>query len=151
EDAPGVEAPGEDLDLLGDPAAGGVDQVEHRHAQPRGLLLDAHDLQHRLLAPRAGLDGVVVGHDADGAAAHAAHAGDDAIGRRVGLVGAREQPLLLQLGAGVQQELQSIPHEQLALGFQLVAVLGVALLDARAFGVVAIFTLAHGEPYYSGD
>ena len=150
EDPAGVEAAGEDLDLLGDPAAGGVHQVEHRHAQPRGLLLDAHDLQHGLLAPRAGLHRVVVGHDADGAAPHAADAGDDAVGRRVGLVRAREEEVLLELAARIEQQLQSVADEELAFGPELVTILGVALLDARAFLVVAIFTLAHGEPYYSG-
>ena len=95
EDPAGVEAAGKDLDLLGDAPAGGVHQVEHRHAQARGLFLDADDLEHGLLAPGAGLHRVVVGHDADGAAADGADAGHHAVGRRVVLLVAGEQPLLL--------------------------------------------------------
>ena len=78
------------------------------------------------------------------------HAGDDAVGGRVGLLVAREEEVLLELRARIQQQLQPVADEELALVPELVAVLDVALLDARAFLVVAIFTLAHGEPYYSG-
>ena len=134
-----MEATGEDLDLLGDAAAGGVDEIEHRHAEPGGLLLDAHDLEHGLLAPGSRLDRVVVGHDAHGAAAHAADAGHDAVGRRVGLLVAGEQPVLLELAAGIEEELEAVADEELALGAQLVAVAGVALLDARALLMVAVF------------
>src|SRR2546422_492294 len=144
EDPAGVEASREDLDLLGDATARGVDEVEHRHPQPRGLLLDAHDLEHGLLAPRARLDRVVVGHDADGLAADLADAGDHAVGRRVGLLVAREEPVLLELAARIEQQLQPIAHEHLALGLELVAVLDVPLLDARPLGVIALFALAHG-------
>src|SRR5918996_79541 len=70
-----------DLDLLRDPAARGVDQIQHRGLQARRPFLDAHDLEDRLLAPRAGLHGVVVGHDADGAPADGPDAGHDAIRR----------------------------------------------------------------------
>ena len=76
--------------------------------------------------------------------------GDDAVGGRVGLLVAREEQVLLELGARIEQKLEAVADEELALVPELVAVLGVALLDARAFLVVAIFTLAHGEPYYSG-
>src|SRR3989441_10599080 len=124
--------------------ARGVDEVEHRDAQPRGLLLDADDLEHRLLAPRAGLDHVVVGHDADGLAADLADSGDDAVGRRVRFLVAREEPVLLELGARVEEQLETIADEHLAFGPELVAVLRVALLDAGALGVIALFALAHG-------
>jgi hypothetical protein len=144
EDAARVEATGEDLDLLGDAPAGGVDEIEHRHPQPRRLLLDAHDLQHGLLAPGAGLDRVVVGHDAHHATTHAAHAGHHAVGRRVGLTMAGEQPVLFQLGAGIEQQREAIADEELPLGAQLVTILRVPLLDPSAFLEVAIFTLAHG-------
>src|SRR5437899_12668744 len=80
----------------------------------RGPFLDAHDLLHGLLAPRAGLHRVVIGHDADGAAADSPDPRDDAVGRCVGLLGAREEPVLLELGAGVEEELQSVPDEELA-------------------------------------
>src|SRR5207253_8493530 len=56
EDATSVITAGEDADLLGDPAARGVDQIEERDPEPGRSLLDADDLLHRLLAPGAGLD-----------------------------------------------------------------------------------------------
>ena len=130
EDPSGVEATGEDLDLLGDPPAGGVDQIHHGNLQARRLLLDAHDLLHGLLAPGAGLHRVVVGHDADGAPAHRSHARDDAIRRGVRLFGAREEPVLLELRARIEQEREPVADEELALGLQLVAVADVSLLDA---------------------
>src|SRR5205823_13034119 len=145
EDPSRVEAPGEDLDLLRDAPTGGVDQVQERQAKARGLLLDAHDLLHGLLAPRAGLHRVVVGHAAGGAAADPPDARDDAVGRRVGLLGSREQPVLLELGAGIEEELQAIPDEQLALLPELLAVLRVALLDSSPLLEVPLLTLAHGR------
>src|SRR5207249_6273196 len=129
EDPSRVEAPGEDLDLLRDASTGGVDQVQERQAKARGPFLDAHDLLHGLLTPRAGLHRVVVGHDADGAAADSPDPRDDAVGRRVGLLGAREEPVLLEPGAGVEEERQSVPDDELAFLPQLLAVLRVALLD----------------------
>src|SRR5262249_50250609 len=60
-----------------------------------------------------------------------------------------EEPVLLELGAGIEEQLEAIAHEELALGPQLLAVLDVALLDPRALLVVAILPLAHGA-YYSG-
>ena len=50
---PGAAAAGEHLHLLGDPRAGGVDEVDHRHPQAQRALLDADDLLDRLRAPRA--------------------------------------------------------------------------------------------------
>src|SRR4029453_783068 len=110
---------------------------------PGRLFLDAHDLLDRLLAPRAGLDRVVVGHDADGTASDRADAGDNAVGGRVGLDIAGEQPVLLELGAGIEEELEPVAHEELALGPKLVAVAGVALLDPGAFLAVALLARAH--------
>jgi hypothetical protein len=77
-------------------------------------------------------------------AAHASDAGDDPVGRRVGFLVAGEQPVLLQRGTGIQQQLEPVADEELALGAELVAVPRVALLDARAFLEVAFLTLAHG-------
>ena len=80
EDAPRAAPAREHLDLIGDARAGRVDQVEERHAQPLGGLLDAEDLLDRALAPRAGLHGRVVGHDATVRPSIRADAGDHAVG-----------------------------------------------------------------------
>src|SRR5439155_876961 len=79
-------------------------------------LLDADDLEDGLLAPRAGLDRVVVGHDAHGLAADLADARHDAVGGRLRLLVAREEPILLELRAGIEQQLEAIAHEHLAFG-----------------------------------
>src|SRR3989304_1118238 len=65
-----------------------------------GLPLDPDDLLNRLLPPGAGLHRVVVGHDADTAAADLPDAGDDPVGGRVGLLAPGEQPVLLAPAAG---------------------------------------------------
>ncbi len=141
EDAAGVEATREDLDLLRDAPARRVHEVDHRHLQPLGALLDAHDLLDGLLAPRARLHGVVVGHHAHRAAADRAHPGDHAVGGGVRLLVAREEEILLELGAGIQEQLQAVADEELAFVLELLAVLDVALLDAGPFLPVAL--LAH--------
>jgi hypothetical protein len=138
EDAPRVIAPGEDLDLLRDPPTGGVDQIDERDLQALGALRNADDLLDGFLAPRPRLHRVVVGHDADGAAAHRAHAGDDAVGGRVRLLVSGEQEVFLELGAGIEQEAETVADEELALVLQLVAVLEVALLDAGPLAEVAL-------------
>src|SRR6266545_3104050 len=145
EDAPGVEPARKDLDLLGDAPAGGVHHIKEGHAEPCGLLLNTHDLLDRLLAPRARLDRVVVRHDADRPAADPPAPGDPAIGGGVGLGRAGEQPVLLELGAGVEQELQSIADEELAFLAELVAILRVALLDPGSLPAVALLARAHGR------
>ena len=63
-----------------------------------------------------------------GAAADRAHAGDDAVGGRVGLLAAREEQVLLELGAGIEEEPEAVADEELALRPELVAVLDVPLL-----------------------
>ena len=131
EDAAGVVAAGEDADLLGDPGARRVHEVDQRDLQARRLLLDADDLLDRLLAPGAGLHREVVGHHADRPAQHRAHARDHAVGGRVGLGGAGEEPVLLELGAGVEEEAEAVADEELALRPELVAVPDVPLPDAR--------------------
>src|SRR4029453_16519456 len=138
-----MQTAGEDLDLLGDAAARGVDEVQHGNLEPRRLLLDPDDLEDRLLTPRAGLHRVVVGHEADGPPAHGADAGDHAIGRRVGLLAPREQKVFLELGAGIEEELQAITDEELALGAQLLAILDVALLDPGPFRVIPGLAFTH--------
>ena len=83
EDAPGVAAPGEHVDLIGDARAGRVDQIEQRDAQPPGGLLDADDLLDRARAPRARLHRGVVGHDGHRAPVHPPDAGDHAVGGQI--------------------------------------------------------------------
>ena len=102
EDPPGAAAAGEHLHLLGDPRAGGVDQVDHRHQVLERLLLDPDDLLDRLRAPRAGLHGRVVGHDGDRAAGHRGHAGHHAVGAEAVVLPVGEQRLLGER-AGVDQ------------------------------------------------
>jgi hypothetical protein len=127
-----VIAPREDLDLLRDAPARGVHHVDEGNLQALRALLDADDLLYRLLAPGSRLDGVVVGHHADGAAADRAHARHHAVGGRVRLLVAGEEEVLLELGAGVEQESEAVADEELPLFLQLVAVLEVTLLDGRA-------------------
>src|SRR5215470_6669563 len=140
-----MESAGKDPDLLGDPPARRVHHIKEGDFEPGGLLLDADDLLNRLLAPRPRLDGVVVGHDADGAATHATDTGDDAVGRCVGLLRAREQPVFLEVTPGIEQALEPLADEELALGLELVAILDVPLLDAGPFLLVALLARAHGR------
>ena len=80
EDPPGAAAAREHLHLVGDPRAGRVDQVDHRHLELQRPLLDPEDLLDRLRPPRARLHGRVVGHQRDLAAADQRQAGDHAVG-----------------------------------------------------------------------
>ena len=48
-----MPAAGEHVELIRDARAGRVDQVDERDAQAAGGFLDAQDLLHRALAPRA--------------------------------------------------------------------------------------------------
>src|SRR5436309_1323752 len=73
-----------------------------------------------------------------------AAAGGSAVGGRVGLLVSGEEEVLLELGGRVEEELETIADEELALVLQLVAVLDVALLDAGALAKVALLT--HGRP-----
>ena len=135
-----MEPAGEDLDLLRDAAARGVHEVQQRHLEALSPLLDADDLGHRLLPPGAGLDRVVIGHDADGAPPDTTHAGHHTVGGGVGFLIAREEEVFLELGPGIEEELEPVAYEELALLGQLGAVLGVALLDAGALSEVALVT-----------
>jgi len=150
EDTPGVEPPRKDLDLLGYAPARGVHHIKEGHAQPCGLFLDPHDLLDCLLAPRACLDRVVVGHDADRPPPDLPNPGDHAVGGGVGLGGAGEQPVLLEVAAGIEEELQPVTDEELALRAKLVAVLRVALLDPGALLAVALLARAHGRAPITG-
>ena len=139
-----MQAPRKDSDLLGDAAAGRVDKVQHGHAEPLRLLLDAHDLLDRLLPPGSRLDGVVVGHDGGGAAADEPDSGDDAVGGGVRLRAAGEEPVLLEDRTGIEEQPEPVPREQLARFAELVPVLLMTLLDACTLVEVPLFTHADG-------
>src|SRR5262249_61068548 len=70
--------------------------------------------------------------------------GEHPIGRRVGLLVAGKQPVFLEFAAGIEEKFEAIAHEHLAFRPQLVAILRVTLLDARALGVIPLFALTHG-------
>src|SRR3990170_7301644 len=86
---------------------------------------------------------VRAGRDADPAAADLPDAGDDPVGGRVGLLAPGEQPILLELAAGVEEELETVADEELALLLELVAILDVALLDPGPLLEVPLFACAH--------
>src|SRR5438270_776899 len=126
EDPPGPAPPREHLDLVRDAGAGRVDQVDHRHLVPQGLLLDADDLLDGLRPPRAGLDRRVVGHHGHRPSGHPRHAGDDAVGAEALLLPVGEQRLLGE-GAGVHEPLDALADRELALLGRLLPVpLGAA-------------------------
>ena len=110
-------------------APAGVHEIKQRDAQPPRRLLDADDLLDGARAPRAGLDGRVVGHDGDGPPVHATHARDDAVGGQVGRVRVREQAVLDEVLPGfVAQKGDALAAEQLAGGGVGLVILGRAAL-----------------------
>ena len=125
EDPAGAAPPREHLDLVGDPRPGRVDEVDHRHLQAQGPLLNPEDLLDRLRAPGPGLDRRVVRHQRDPAAVDRRRAGDDAVGAEALLVPVREQCLLGE-GARVDKPLDPLADRQLAL------LLGLLVMSLRA-------------------
>src|SRR5205823_8948138 len=112
EDAAGAAATGEQVDLVGDPGTGGVDEVHHGDAGGVGPLDDPDDLLDGTGAPGAGLDRGVVGHQADVAPVDAGQAGDHAVGRepvrqRVGV------PAVLDERTLVDQQRDPLAGEEL--------------------------------------
>ena len=105
---------GEHLHLVGDPRAGRVDQVDHRHLVLERLLLDPQDLLDRLRPPGPGLHGRVVRHQGDAPAADQRHAGHDAVGAEALLVPVGEQRLLGE-GGLVDEPRDALAHGRLAL------------------------------------
>jgi hypothetical protein len=97
EDPAEVLAVGEDLVLLGQERAAGVDEVDARQVVVEGDLLGPQVLLDRDRVVGAALDGGVVGDDHAFAAGDAAHSGDDP--GRGGLVA-------VQAGGGQLGELQ---------------------------------------------
>ena len=123
EDAPGAAPAREQLDLVGDARAGGVDEVHDRQLVPQRVLGEAHDLLDRARAPRARLHRRVVGHHAHRAAVDAADAGDDAVGREIAGERVGEQRVLDER-ALVEEQREAVAHEQLVLPRELLPFLG---------------------------
>jgi hypothetical protein len=129
EDAPRAAAAGEHLDLVGDARAGGVDEVEERTLEITRGLLDAQDLLDGARAPRAGLDGRIVGHDRDAAAVDHGEAGDHAVGGQLGIDRVGERRVLHER-ARVDELCDALAGEELAaLGVLAVVLRRAALLD----------------------
>ncbi len=114
EDLPGAAATGEQVDLVGDPGAGRVHQVDHRDSGGVGPLDDPDDLLDGPGSPRAGLDRRVVGHQADPPSVDGRGPGDDAVrgqthGERIG------ELAVLDERSVVDESAHPLPGEQLAL------------------------------------
>ena len=130
EDAPGVAPPGKHVELIGDARARRVDQVDQRHGQPPRRLLDAHDLLDGARAPRARLYRRVVGHHRHRATVNLAQPRHHAVGRQLGRRVVGEQPVLDKIVDVVEEQLEPLAHEQLALlRVFFVVLLGAALRD----------------------
>ena len=132
--------PWKHVDLVGDPRAGGVDQVEQRHADARGRFLDADDLFHGASAPAAGLDRRVVGHHGDLPAVDGAQPGHNSIsgkvlGHDVGV------EAVLHERPGVQQEVKALARRELVLLAELGQVARTTL--QRPFAQLAMARVAH--------
>src|SRR5204862_4749741 len=91
----------------------------------------------------AGRARVVAGHRALRAGAGPADPRHDRVRRRVPLLRAREEPVPLDVGAGVEEELQAVADEELAFLAKLLAVLRVALLDPGPLLEVSLLACAH--------
>ena len=118
EDAPGAPAAGEQLDLVGDAGAGGVDQPDQRDLLGQRRLGGADHLLDGAGAPRAGLHHRVVGDHHTGRPSTRPRPGDHAVGgepvgQRVG-----QQPVLHER-ARVEQQVDALAGRVLADGPQL--------------------------------
>ncbi len=120
---------GEHLHLVGDPRSGRVDQVDHRQPGTVGLLDHADDLLDGPGTPGAGLHRRVVGHQRDRPPVNRGSSGDHAVGRQSARQHVGERAVLCE-AAGVNQQLDPVPGEELALrGGLLVVTLRAALRD----------------------
>ena len=124
-DPAGVAAAREHIDLVGDPGAGAVHQVEERDLEPGRRLLDPDDLLNRARAPGARLDGRVVRHHRDRPALDGAQSGDHAVGRQLVGEDVGEESILDE-GAGVEEEVEPLANGELVLLAQLGQVAGAA-------------------------
>ena len=115
EDAPRVLPVDEEVELLVEPRARGVDEVDDGAARALRLLLLAVDLADGLASPGARLHGEVVGDDTHRPPADRAHAADHAVGGEALVHRPGEQPVLDE-GAGVEQRGDAVAGEALARG-----------------------------------
>lgn len=115
EDPPEVVAVGEDLVLLRQEGAAGVDQVDAGQPVVQGDLLGAQVLLDRHRVVRAALDGGVVGDDHDLAAGDPADPGDDAGGRGLAVVHAvgGQRGELQEGRSGVEQPVHAVAGSSL--------------------------------------
>ena len=151
EDAAEVVAVGEDLVLVGQVGAAGVDQVDARQPVLRGDLLRAQVLLDGQRVVGAALDGGVVAHDQALDARHAADARDHAGARRgvlaalFGIHAERGQRRDLEEGrARVEQALDAVARQQLAARQVLLArVVAAAQRDLLELGVQVVHQQAH--------
>ena len=125
EDAARAVLAGEDAVLIRKIDAGGIDQIDDRHAVAHGDFLRAQNLGDGFGPPGAGFHRGVVGDDDGGAAFDFADAGDDAGGGglAVVLVVGDEQADFEEARAGIEQVGDAFARRQFA-GF-------VLLLDFR--------------------
>ena len=112
EDARGTPAVGEETELVGEPAARGVDEVDHREQVTVGAFQDADLLLAGQLAPGTRLDGEVVRDDGHRPAVDASHSGPHAVGGQAVRGGVREQAVLPP-AARVEQDGQAFGDRQL--------------------------------------
>ena len=101
EDAAGMAAPREHVQLVGDAGPRRIDQVEERQPHPPGGLLHANHLLHGAGAPRPRLHRRIVGNDGHRPTVHAADPGDDTVGRQIARGGVGEETILGEVLAPV--------------------------------------------------
>ena len=130
EDAARAPPAGEQLDLIGDARARGVDEIHDRQLVPQRVLGEPHDLLDRARAPRARLHRGVVGHHAHRAAVDAADAGHHTVGGQIARERVGEQPVFHER-AVVEQQREPVAHEQLVLRRELVGFLREVARRAR--------------------
>ena len=135
EDAARAAPAREQLDLVGEPRAGRVDQPEDGRLVLERVLRETDDLLDGPRTPRAGLHRRVVGHHADPPTVDRADAGDDAVGREI--VGERVgEEAALDERALVEEQGETVADEELALALELRAfLLEIALAGPLGRGV----------------
>ena len=94
EDVPGAAPPREQLHLVGQPGAGGVDEPHDRHLLGERRLRRPHHLLDGPRPPRPGLHHRVVGDDDRRHPVDAAPPGDDAVGGQTRRHGVGQHPVL---------------------------------------------------------
>ena len=117
EDPAGAPPPREELDLIGDPGPGGVDEPEDRQLLAQRCLRGADDLLDRPGTPGAGLDRGVVGDDDRRPPVDRAAPGHHTVRGEPGQ-GVRELAVLDE-GALVDEQGDALTHRQLVLAGQL--------------------------------